>query len=128
MNIYDHAHAFARNLKRSKEYEELLENKEKLKSDGKALEMLKDLRKSQWELQRQKMAGLEVSEEQEEKVRKISEIVNLSPLVKSYLDAEYRFMVMMQDVQKIMGEAIKETGDLFAEDSAEEKNKAQPDK
>ncbi|MGI6097180.1 MAG: YlbF family regulator [Dethiobacteria bacterium] len=108
MNIYDKAHSLAAAIKKSNEYREFLAKKNKLKENKKALEMLKDLRKAQFELQKQKLSGNVVSSEQEEKVKRLAEIANMNNFIREYLEAEYRFMVMIQDIQKILGGAMKE--------------------
>lgn len=106
MNVYDYAHSLAKAIKLSPEYVSFKESQDKLEEDQGAKEMLTDFRKSQLELQKQKMSGLEVAPEQEQRLAQRWEIINLNLIVKDYLEAEYRFSVMLTDVQKIIGEAL----------------------
>ncbi len=108
MNVYDYAHSLAKAIKLSPEYASFKECQDKLEKDQGAKEMLTDFRKSQLELQKQKISGLEVAPEQEKRLTQRWEIINLNLIVKEYLEAEYRFSVLLTDVQRIIGEALEE--------------------
>lgn len=113
MNPYDAAHMLAKALRESSEYKNFREAQEALKSEASAREMLLDFRKQQLELQRQRLAGLEVAPEQEEKLEKLYQIISMNITVKRFMEAEYRFGLLMQDIQKIIAGA---TADLFDPD------------
>ena len=113
MNPYDAAHMLAKALRESSEYRNFRDAQEALKSEASAKEMLLDFRKQQLELQRQKLAGLELAPEQEEKLEKLYQIISMNLTVKRFMEAEYRFGVLMQDIQKIIAEL---TADLFDPD------------
>ncbi len=113
MNPYDAAHRLARALKESDEFKEFKKAQQELKADQTAKKMVLDLRGKQLELQRQKLSGLEVSKEQEERLQKLLEVVNMNLVAKRFIEAEYRAAVLLQDVQKIIGEA---TGDIYDEE------------
>ncbi len=108
MNIYDHAHALAKAIKASPDYKNFRKAKENLEGDSSAKEMLTDFRKQQFEHQKQKLSGLEVAPEQEERLNRLLEVIHLNKTVKEYLEAEYRFSVMLADIQKIIGEAMED--------------------
>ena len=111
MNPYDAAHALAKALRESTEFKELKEVQVNLKADRSALNMLTDFRKHQFELQKQQLSGLEVADEQKEKIEKLFEVISLNTLVKNFMQAEYRVAVMLQDIQKTIGEATDEIFD-----------------
>jgi len=113
VNPYDAAHRLARALKESDEFKEFKKAQQELKADQTAKKMVLDLRGKQLELQRQKLSGLEVSKEQEERLQKLLEVVNMNLVAKRFIEAEYRAAVLLQDVQKIIGEA---TGDIYDEE------------
>ncbi len=115
MNVYDHAYALAKAIKVSPEYKNFLHAKEKLDGDSSAKEMLTDFRKNQIELQKQKLSGIEVAPEQEERLNRLMEVINLNMTVKEYLEAEYRFSIMLTDIQKIIGEAMEDILDIEPE-------------
>lgn len=111
MNPYDAAHALAKALRDSTEFKELKEAQVNLKADRSALDMLTDFRKQQFELQKQQFSGLEVADEQKEKIEKLFEVISLNTLIKTFMQAEYRVAVMLQDIQKTIGEAADEIFD-----------------
>ena len=111
MNIYDAVHALAKALRESTEFKELKEAQVNLKADSSALNMLTDFRKQQFELQKQQLSGLEVADEQKEKIEKLFEVISLNTLVKNFMQVEYRVAVMLQDIQKTIGEATDEIFD-----------------
>lgn len=108
MNLYDHAHALAKALKESPQLKKFQEAKAKLEDDSAAKDMLDDFRKAQLEMQEQQMSGVEVSEEQKERISKLYEIINMNMTVKNYLAAENQLLVMVQDVYKIIGEPLSD--------------------
>ena len=113
MNSYDAARLLAKALRESSEVKAYREAGEALKNDESARGMLRDLRVEQFKLQKQKLSGLEIAPEQEEKLEKLSQIVGMNLTAKRLMEAEYRLGVMMADIQKIIAEA---TGDLFDAD------------
>lgn len=108
MNPHDAAHALAKALRESPDFKELKESQEALKAETSAKDMLLDFRREQFEIQKQQLSGIEVSEEQKEKLEKLYEVVNMNMLVKRFLQAEYRVAVILQDVHKIIGDATSE--------------------
>jgi cell fate (sporulation/competence/biofilm development) regulator YlbF (YheA/YmcA/DUF963 family) len=125
MNVYDYAHALAKAIRSSSEYRAFKKALESLEKDSAAKEMLSDFRKSQWELQQQKLAGLEISPEQEQRLSRVWEIVRLNMVVKDYLEAEYKFSVMLSDIQKIIGEPLEDVIAQEIEELRSEQNKGQ---
>lgn len=111
MNPYDAAHLLSKALKESPEFKEYGEAQEQLTSDSAAREMLLDFRKEQFNLQRQKLSGLEVAPEQIEKLERLYEVLNLNQTVKRFLEAEFRFSRLIGDIQGIIGEAAAELMD-----------------
>jgi cell fate (sporulation/competence/biofilm development) regulator YlbF (YheA/YmcA/DUF963 family) len=108
MNVYDHAHALAKAIRQSPEYKAFIKCQEGLEDDPHAKEMLTNFRKKQWELQKQKISGLEVSPEQEKHLTQIWEVISLNAVVKEYLEKEYHFSTMLADMQKIIGDALQD--------------------
>ncbi|HAP32087.1 MAG TPA: hypothetical protein DCQ14_03425 [Firmicutes bacterium] len=107
MSVYDHAHTLAKAIKGTADFKKFLKAKEKLNQDKSAKEMLADFRKAQWELQKQKMSGLEIAPEQEKRLSQLLEIIGLNLVVKDFLETEYRFSIMVADIQKIIGEVME---------------------
>jgi cell fate (sporulation/competence/biofilm development) regulator YlbF (YheA/YmcA/DUF963 family) len=111
MNPYDAANALAKALRESPEFKELKDVQAVLKTDDSARKMLLDFRCEQLELHKQQMQGVEVSSEQEEKLEKLFQVINMNTHIKRFLQAEYRVAVLLQDIHKIIGEASSEVFD-----------------
>ncbi len=111
MNPYDAAHRLAKALRESEEFKEMKEAQVALKADESAKKMVLDFRSKQLELQKQKLSGIEISKEQEEKTEKLLEVINMNMIARRFLQAEYKIAVLLQDVQKIIGEATNEIFD-----------------
>lgn len=108
MNPYDRAHELARALRESEPFRAMKSAKEKLAPDPQGRRMLDDFHLKQLEFERKKILGQEPSVEEQESLQKLYEILQLHETVRSYLMAEYQLGVMVQDVQKILGEVLEE--------------------
>lgn len=106
MSIYDHIHALANALKNSDEVKQFKEAKEKLDADKEANEMFLDFRKYQFQFQKDQMEGKPVEKERAEQLKNMYEAVSLNITVREYLVAESRFGKIMEDISKILGEAV----------------------
>ena len=125
MNPHDAAHNLAKALRESADFKELKDVQATLKADQSARSMLLDFRTEQLEMQKQQISGVAVSPEQEEKLEKLFEVINMNLTIKRFLQAEYRVAVLLQDVHKIIGDATSEIIDtelmaLPDEEEAEE--------
>lgn len=108
MNTYDKAHDLARSVRESQEYQALLDQKRRVDQDPAAKKMLDDYRHRQWELETRRLMGEEIVEADLEQMNKLHEAVQTHPLLRDYLQAEYRFSVLYSDIHRILGEAVKE--------------------
>ena len=68
--------------------------------------MVEDFRKKALEIQMKQMSGKEINQEEIEKLKKLEEILMLNPTINEFLNAEFRFSQLVQDISKIIGEAI----------------------
>jgi cell fate (sporulation/competence/biofilm development) regulator YlbF (YheA/YmcA/DUF963 family) len=105
MNVYDYAHSLARAIGHSSEHREYRAALKKLEADKSSHEMLLDFRREQLELEKAILTGEEPGG-REQKLQKMFEVIRLNSLVSDFLAAEYRFARMMEDIQKILAEAI----------------------
>ncbi|CAB3390966.1 YlbF family regulator [Kyrpidia spormannii] len=112
MNPYDYAHGLARALRESEWYRNLKEAKKRLEADPEAWRMAHDIRRRTVELQLKAMGGQTVTTEEQEQLRKLQEVAMLHPAVRAYLEAESRLSVVMDDIQRILAEAIAPVVDL----------------
>lgn len=105
-NVYDQAHKLARAIKTSEEYKTYIENKKKVYADKNNKRMVEDFKKKALEIQMEKMSGKEISQEEMEKINKLEEVLMLNPSINEFLKAELRFSQLVQDISKIIGDAI----------------------
>lgn len=108
MNVYDEVNNLARALKECREFTEYKEAKEKVKSVGGLKNKIDEFEKIRYEEQVLALQGEKQSEEKMKKLQELYKILVQNPEVKDYFDKEVRFNVMMADVNKIIGDAIKE--------------------
>lgn len=108
MNPYDKVHELVRAIKDSEEVKEYLKIKEEVYKDEKNKEMIKDFREKQMEVQSLLMQGQEAETEKMEKLQNLYQILASNIKVKEFFDKEVRFDVMLSDIYKIIGEALKD--------------------
>ena len=106
MNPYGAAHLLAKAMKESPEYNEFKTLKDQVQQNESTKKMLKDFRKKQFTLQAKQMSGQKVSEEDTKKLQELQNVLLQNPLVGPYLHAEYRLSTILNDVYKILGEAV----------------------
>ncbi|MGE5581144.1 MAG: YlbF family regulator [Bacillota bacterium] len=106
MKTLELARQLANSLAESREYQDYSKAKVLLEEHEAAKVMLDDFRKKQWELERKKLNGDKLLEPYEEELRKLAEIIGLNPYIREYLMAEFQFMQLMMEIQKIIGEAV----------------------
>lgn len=106
VNVYDYAHSLARALKESDEYRTLQSTRNRLKAKPSAEEMVRDFHKKQIDLQTLMMQGKEPPKEQREALERLYAVIQGDSDVREFLMAEQRFSVILNDVYKILGEAV----------------------
>ncbi|NLY78180.1 MAG: YlbF family regulator [Tissierellia bacterium] len=105
-NVYDLAHQLARAIKNSEEYKNYIEKKNLVYSDEKNKQMVEDFREKVFNIQLQQMTGKEVSQEEVDKIKKLEDILRLNPTINDFLAAEFRYSRLIEDISRIIGEAI----------------------
>ena len=106
-NIHDMARELAAALKESDEYISYMDAKEKASRNPELTDMLNDFQEKQFELQRKQIAGEGPGPEYMEQIQKLYGILMTDPLAASYIQAEVRFSLMVNDIYQILGEAVK---------------------
>ena len=106
VNVYDYAHSLARALKESPEHQAYQAARTRIKAKASADSMVKDIHKKQLELQMVIAQGKEPSAQQKEALEKLGAIAMQDPDVRDFLLAEQRLGTIVNDVYKILGEAL----------------------
>ena len=108
MNFYDKVHELVRCFKQTEEYTTYINLKEEIKKDAKYSTMLKDFKEKQTKMQ---MAYIESGSKDENAQKELENIYSLliqSETVRSFLESEIRLNVLLADMQKIIGEGLKD--------------------
>lgn len=108
MNVYDEVNNLARAIKDSNEYKEYKEVKQRILQEPKLKEQIDEFEKIRYEEQLLAMQGEKQSEEKMAKLQELYKILVQNQEVKEYFDKEVKFNVLIADVNRIIGEAIKD--------------------
>ena len=108
MNVYDTANKLATEIKQSEEYVNF-------KMAREALALNPDLKKGIGEFEAARydaqLTQMQTGKEDEEKTKKMkelyAELIQIED-AKKYFDAEMKFNILLTDVNKIIGEAVRE--------------------
>ena len=108
MNVYDKCQAMTNAIKNSREYVEFKEIKEIVMAEPGLKDKIDEFEKIRYEEQ---LLAIQGEEQNIAKMQKLEELYNIlvnDPKVKDYFDKEVRFNLMIADVNKMIGESIKD--------------------
>ena len=108
MNVYDTANRLAQEIKQSEEYVNYKMAKQALNLNVELKEKIKKFEQSRYEAQ---IEVMQTGKQNEEKFKQIQDLY--SELIenddaKKYFEAETKFNLIVADVNKIIGEAIRD--------------------
>lgn len=107
MNVYDTANRLAQEIKQSEEYMNYKMAKEAINLNIELKNKIEEFEKARYEAQ---IEELQTGKENPEKVKKVEmlymELFQIDE-AKRYFDAEMKFNLIVADVNKIIGEAIR---------------------
>lgn len=108
MNVYDTANMLAQEIKKSEEYANYKIAKETLNMQPELKEKMKQFEMARYEAQITQMQTGKENQEKMEKMKNLyAELIeNLE--AKRFFEAETKFNILIADVNKIIGEAIKD--------------------
>lgn len=106
MNVYDKAYELKHALEASDEVKEYRTAFEKVKSNSTNMKMLEDFRKKQIEIQAAQLSGTKVDDAKMQQIEKMYSVISLNPDISRFLQCEYKFSIMMNDISKIISEAV----------------------
>ena len=108
MNVYDTANRLAQEIKQSEEYMNYKMAKQALNLNTSLKEKMAEFEKARYETQLQMMQTGKQDEEKYKKVQELySDLIEIDD-AKKFFDAETKFNVIIADVNKIIGEAIRD--------------------
>ena len=108
MNVYDTANNLANEIKKSEEYVNYKMAKEALNLNTNLKEQIKEFEQMRYEVQIEMMQTGKNDEEKYKKMQdKYAELIENSE-AKRFFETETQFNILIADVNKIIGEAIKD--------------------
>ncbi len=108
LNIYDTINNLGTSLKQTEEYKEYISLKEDIKKDEKLYQMLKDFKEKQANYQLNYMNGVKMDDEQTKSMENLYSIIIQNESARKLLESEMKINVILADINKVIGEAIKE--------------------
>ena len=108
MKVYDKCHELAQAIKESKEYNEYKEIKSHVYGELNLKDKVEEFEKIRYEEQLLAMQGEEQSVAKMQRLQELYAILIKEPIVKDYFEKEVKFNLMIADVNKIIGESIKD--------------------
>lgn len=112
MNFYDKVHEMVRALKDTNEYKEYVKLKNNIKTDDKVYNLVKDFKEKQQQLQIKHINGTQMTDEEKLAMENLYSIIIQNENARKLLENEMKLNVMLADMQKIVGEGIKELVDF----------------
>lgn len=112
MEVYDTANRLAEEIKNSKQYKDLKEAKDRIFEDSNKRQLIiefEELKKEVQMMEVQKMQDKPIDEEaKKEKLAKMYNVLIDNKDIKEFFDYEIAFNQLMVDVNKIIGNSIKD--------------------
>ncbi|ODA39098.1 hypothetical protein DSBG_4142 [Desulfosporosinus sp. BG] len=82
--------------------------------------MLREFQLKQWEIREAHMLDQEISEEKQQELERLYSLVSINPAAREYLEAEFEVSRIVNDIQRIIGEAIQDVMPIGFEESSVE--------
>ena len=108
MNVYDTVNKLAQEIKNSEEFKNYKKYKGLVKEDTEVNEKIKKFETLRYEIQISAMQGLENSKDKEKELQEIYAELLAKENIKEYFEAEFKFNILLADVNKIIGDSVKE--------------------
>lgn len=108
MNVYDTANRLSQEIKQSEEYMNYKMAKQTLDLNSNLKQKIKEFEQIRYEVQ---ILTMQTGKQDEEKYKKMQDLyleLVEDDGAKKYFEAETKFNVMIADVNKIIGEAVRE--------------------
>lgn len=108
MNIYDTANRLSSEIKESEEYQNYKMAREVINLKPELKEEIAKFEKLRYEVQINQMQTGKIDEEKMKQIQDIyAKLIEIDE-IKKYFDAELKFNVLLADINKTIGEAVKD--------------------
>ena len=112
MNFYDKVHNLVRELKDTPEYKNYIMLKEKVKKDDELCTKVKEFKEAQRKEQMKYISGDKMDDNTKQELQQKYSLIIQSPLAVEFFQAEIKLDVLLADMQKILGEGLKDVLDF----------------
>ena len=108
MNVIDLANTLGEEIQKSEEYKEFKSIREKINADPELKSKIDNFEKIRYNEQILAIQNNSQNQEGMQKLQEIYQILMQDETIKEYFEKQVRFNVMIADVNKIIGNAIKD--------------------
>ena len=108
MSVYDSTTKLASDIKNSKEYKDFKKYMKIIKSNPNYEAILNNHRKVQMEIKSKNLKGINVDKKTLRLAQDLKNTISTSKDLSKYIDSEYKFTSMMDNINKILASAVYE--------------------
>ncbi len=108
MNVYDTVNKLAAEIRESEEYLNFKKAKEEIKNNSKYKDKIAEFEKLRYEEQLDAIQNGKSDENKMQKIQNLYKEMIEVPEIKVYFDTEFKFNVLIGDINKTISEAIKD--------------------
>ena len=108
MSVYDTATKLASEIKNSREYLDFVDNMKIIKKNKKYENLLSEYKKTQYNLQIATMNNKKLDKKTLKKMEEIQNKIRHNDQIYNYILSEEKFNIMMDNINKIIANTIKE--------------------
>lgn len=108
MSVYETATKLASEIRNSKEYKDFINNMKEVKSDKNNEYLLGEYKKTGYNLQYATMNNKKIDKKSLKRMESIQNKIRDNEKIYNYLLSEEKFNIMMDNINKIIAQSIKE--------------------
>ena len=108
MNVYDTVNKLAQEIKASEEFVNYKKYKGLIKENEEVSKEIQKFESLRYEIQISAMQGMQINPDKEKELQEIYANLLAKENVKEYFEAEFKFNILLADVNKIIGDSVKE--------------------
>lgn len=108
MNVYDTANKLAGEIKLSQEYLDYKKAKEEVDKDPVFKEKVAKFEELRYLIQLETIKGEDQEKDKVEETKRLYAELVQDPMVKKYFEAEFKFSILLADINKIIAESVED--------------------
>lgn len=108
MNVYDTANKLAGEIKLSQEYLDYKKAKEEVDKNPVFKEKVAQFEELRYIIQLETIKGEEQEKDKVEETKRLYAELVQDPMVKKYFEAEFKFSILLADINKIIAESVED--------------------